>query len=52
MHKPDPKLGPDQQDKRSVIPIEPSDYDQWLVGTVADARVLLRVPAVDLFFAG
>lgn len=22
MHKPDPKLGPDQQDRRSVIPIE------------------------------
>lgn len=27
MHKPDPELGPDQQDKRSVVPIEPGDVD-------------------------
>jgi hypothetical protein len=27
MHKPDPKLGPDQQDKRSVIAIESADVD-------------------------
>ncbi len=38
MHKPDPKLGPDQQDKRSVIPIERGDVDQWLAGTVKRRR--------------
>jgi putative SOS response-associated peptidase YedK len=27
MHKPDPKLGPDRQDKRSVVPIELEDVD-------------------------
>lgn len=27
MHKPDPELGPDHQDKRSVVPIEPDDVD-------------------------
>lgn len=52
MHKPDAKLPPDQQDKRSVIPVEPEDYDQWLTGTLAEARQLLRLSAVELFAAG
>ena len=43
MHKPDPKLPPDQQDKRSVIPIEAQDVDAWLAGTVTDAEALLRL---------
>lgn len=51
MHKPDSKLPADQQDKRSVIPLAPEDYDQWLAGTVADAQTLLRVPAVGIFDA-
>lgn len=52
MHKPDPKLGPDQQDKRSVIPIELSDVDAWLAGTQAEAAALLRLASVDIFEAG
>lgn len=28
MHKPDPKLPADQQDKRSVVPIEFADVDR------------------------
>lgn len=52
MHKPDPKLPPDQQDKRSVIPLEPSDWDQWLAGTVEEARLLLRLAPVEVFRAG
>lgn len=52
MHKPDPKLPTDKQDKRSVISIEACDVDQWLAGTVADAQELLRVPALELFAAG
>lgn len=52
MHKPDPKLGPDEQDKRSVIPIELTDVDAWLAGTQQQALQLLRVPAVELFNAG
>jgi len=51
MHKPDKKLPADQQDKRSVIPLAPEDYDQWLAGTVAEAQALLRVPALDIFDA-
>jgi putative SOS response-associated peptidase YedK len=52
MHKPDPKLPADQQGKRSVIPIEQVDVDQWLTGTAKDAQALLRVPPVELFTAG
>ena len=52
MHKPDPKLGPDEQDKRSVIAIELADVDAWLFGTVDVARALVRVPPVEVFDAG
>ena len=49
MHKPDPKLPADQQDKRSVIPIEMQDVDQWLAGSQAEARLLLRLAPVSVF---
>ncbi|WP_253233109.1 hypothetical protein [Comamonas thiooxydans] len=49
MHKPDPKLPADQQDKRSVIPIEMHDLDQWLAGTQKEATELLRLPPINVF---
>lgn len=52
MHKPDPKLGPDQQDKRSVIPLDPADFDAWLGGTADQAKALLRLPPAGWFDAG
>lgn len=52
MHKPDPKLPADRQDKRSVIPIELSDVDQWLAGTVKEASGLLQLAPVEVFRAG
>lgn len=52
MHKPDPKLSPAQQDKRSVIPIEMPDVDQWLAGTQKEAQELLRLAPVEIFDAG
>lgn len=58
MHRPvlDPKtkqpLPADRQDKRSVIPIEGSDVDQWLTGTVEEAKTLLRLSPVEVFVAG
>ncbi|WP_330162708.1 hypothetical protein [Comamonas testosteroni] len=52
MHKPDPKLPADQQDKRSVIPIEMQDIDQWLSGTAREAGQPLRLASVDVFEAG
>ena len=42
MHKPDPKLAADAQDKRSVVPIEPEDVDTWLFGSQEQAREIGR----------
>jgi len=52
MHKPDPALPADAQDKRSVIPIERADWNTWLHGSIDEALALVRVPAVDLFAHG
>lgn len=52
MHKPDPKLAADKQDKRSVIPLDPSDFDQWLEGAVEQARALMRLASADVYDAG
>ena len=51
MHKPDPKLPADVQDKRSVIPIEQEDIEQWWAGTQAQAQSLLRLAPVNVFEA-
>lgn len=52
MHRPDPKLPPDKQDKRSVVAIESADVDTWLRGPLGEATELVRVPSADLFEAG
>ena len=50
MHKPevDPEtkapLPLDLQDKRTVVPIEEGDWDQWLNGSVEQAGTLIRLP--------
>ena len=49
MHKPDPKLPANQQDKRSVIPLEASNADKWLHGSMADAKALVRLAPTDFF---
>ena len=41
MHRPDPKRPPDRQDKRSVVSLEPDQWDQWLNGTVGQAEELI-----------
>lgn len=51
-HKPDPKLPTDRQDKRSVVPIERSAWDQWLNGSIEEASALIQVPAGELFRHG
>lgn len=51
MHRPDPSRPSHMQDKRSVVPIELEDTDQWLFGTVEDAQALIQVPAADAFVA-
>jgi len=52
MHKPDPKLGLDQQDKRSVVAIEPADVDRWLYAPIEEASKLAKLSPVELFDAG
>lgn len=52
MHKPDPRLGPHEQDKRSVIAIELADVDRWLAGSLDDAKTLLTLTPVEAFDAG
>ncbi|BAL23698.1 SOS response-associated peptidase [Azoarcus sp. KH32C] len=47
MHKPDPKLPADQQDKRSVVAIEFADLSKWLTGTQAEAATLVRPPSME-----
>lgn len=49
MHKPDPKLPPDQQDKRSIIALAESDVDVRLAGTQQQAQAPLKLPAVEWF---
>jgi len=51
MHKPDPKLPPDQQDKRSVVAIEPDDADIWLNGALEQADGLVQLAPVERFSA-
>ena len=51
MHKPDPRLPPDRQDKRSVVPLELEDVDAWLFGTRDDAQKLIRLAPVERFDA-
>jgi putative SOS response-associated peptidase YedK len=52
MHKPDPRLGPDQQDKRSVVVVEPADWDLWLAGEPRDAAELVRLSSEEVFEHG
>jgi putative SOS response-associated peptidase YedK len=49
MHRPDPRMPPDQQDKRAVVPVEREDWEQWLTGTQEQSEQLIRLPAIELF---
>lgn len=51
MHKPDPKLAADAQDKRSVVPIEVGDVDLWLGGKNEEVGLLLRCAPEEVFRA-
>ena len=52
MHKPDPKLPTDGQDKRSVVAIELADTHTWLLGANDEAISLVRPPVVETIDAG
>lgn len=51
MHKPDPKLAADQQDKRSVVVLEPEAWAPWLQATVPVASSLVGLAPVEVFEA-
>jgi putative SOS response-associated peptidase YedK len=51
MHKPDPKLAPDKQDKRSVVALETKDIEMWLNGSVEEASSLIRLSDPAIFNA-
>jgi len=48
MHKPDPRFGPDDQDKRSVVAIELENVGLWLNGTQEEARRLVVPPPMEV----
>jgi len=52
MHRPDPKVGPHEQDKRSVIAVEAADWDTWLQGPHEHAQALVRLTPIEVFVAG
>lgn len=37
-----------QQDKRSVVPIEEEDWDQWLNGSIEKALALIKLPSLEV----
>ncbi|MCV2367754.1 SOS response-associated peptidase [Roseateles oligotrophus] len=49
LHKPDPRLPADAQDKRSAIQINAADWDCWLQGRRDEAMQLLRVAPAEMF---
>ena len=52
MHRPDPKLPEDAQDKRAVVPIEREYWDQWLHGTQEHAEALIGLPLMECIHHG
>ena len=52
MHKPDPSLPADKQDKRAVVALERIDWDRWLNGSADDALSLIQLPSLHLFKHG
>ncbi len=49
LHKPEPDLPPDAQDKRSLVHVEPENWDAWLHGDPRTARELLRPSPAEVF---
>ena len=52
MHRPDPKRPPHMQDKRTVVPLDKSNWETWLHGTMEQAEALIELPALELFKHG
>lgn len=42
-------LPPERQDKRTVVPLEREQWEQWLHGTAGEAAQLVRLPSAGLY---
>ena len=51
MHKPDPKLPQEAQDKRMVVVLEAETWDEWLTVPMANARQLITLAPAAIFKA-
>ena len=51
MHKPDPALPPDRQDKRSVVVLRAQDEAAWLHGSPAEAAAVVGLAPEEVFDA-
>ncbi len=49
LHKPDPKLPGDAQDKRSVVPLEVGQWSAWFAATPDEALGMLLAPPLERF---
>ncbi len=49
LHKPDPSMPADAQDKRAVIHVTPEHWATWLSGSVSEAQALLQPSAAEVF---
>lgn len=49
LHKPDPRLPADAQDKRSVVPLESEQWASWFAATPAEAMGMLMAPPLERF---
>jgi putative SOS response-associated peptidase YedK len=52
MHRHDPKLTRDKQDRRSVVPLARESWAAWLHGTKDEAMAALRLPPVGEYRHG
>jgi len=44
-------LPPDQQGKRTVVPLVNGSFSDWLTDTVTEALALIELPELDIFGA-
>jgi putative SOS response-associated peptidase YedK len=51
MHRPEPALPPERQDKRSVVVLEATQEAAWLQGTTAEAAAVVGLAPVEVFHA-
>ena len=49
LHKPDPKLPDDAQDRRSVVPLEVEQWSAWFSAPPGVAKGMLQAPPVERF---